>query len=164
MVSLARRGFFQGRLSTAAGSIRPPWALPETEFIDACTRCDDCLAACPTQIITTGIGGFPAIDFHQGECTFCSACVQACGPEALRVSESRSAWTLAPVIADSCLASNNIECRVCAEACDHTAIRFFPRAGGIALPVINASLCNGCGACVAPCPGAAITLKEGSCK
>ena len=31
--------------------IRPPYAISEVEFLLACTRCDDCVAACPHKVI-----------------------------------------------------------------------------------------------------------------
>jgi ferredoxin-type protein NapF len=38
------------------------------------------------------------------------------------------------------------------------AIRFSPRLGGAACPVILAEQCTGCGDCVTVCPASAITL------
>jgi len=31
--------------------VRPPGALPEADFLSACTRCDDCIKACPHLVI-----------------------------------------------------------------------------------------------------------------
>lgn len=70
MVDLSRRGFLRGRVRPKA-EIRPPWALPESEFVDRCTRCNDCLKACPQGILVPGDGAYPTVEFSRGECTFC---------------------------------------------------------------------------------------------
>ncbi|MPN29793.1 hypothetical protein SDC9_177246 [bioreactor metagenome] len=82
MVDLSRRAFFRGRPRPRT-EMRPPWALAEGDFIDRCTRCNDCVSACPTHILLAGDGGYPTIDFRAGECTFCSDCVASCQPQAL---------------------------------------------------------------------------------
>lgn len=158
MVDASRRAFFRGRPGPKA-QIRPPWALAESEFIDRCTRCDDCLKACPTGILISGDGGYPTVDFSRGECTFCSDCVIACRPKALdRRSDDQAAWQIKAIIGESCLPSRGVECRVCGDFCDPRAIAFPPRQGGSPLPLIDAERCTGCGACVAPCPVNAIKL------
>jgi ferredoxin-type protein NapF len=43
--------------------------------------------------------------------------------------------------------------------CDAGAIRFKPTLGGVTSPALDLSLCTGCGACVAPCPTQAISMK-----
>ena len=45
----ARRG--DRRSESAAGWTRPPGALPERDFLQACTGCADCLSACPHSAI-----------------------------------------------------------------------------------------------------------------
>ncbi len=157
MVDASRRGFFRGRPRPKA-EIRPPWALDETAFIDTCTRCNDCLDACPEHVVVTGDGGFPTIDFRNGECTFCGDCVSACKPGALKRSEESHPWLLKASIGPGCLPAKGVECRICGDFCDARAIRFSPRLGGTPLPEIVAENCTGCGACVAPCPVAAITV------
>jgi ferredoxin len=45
-----RRFFLRGGVKpppTPVSVPRPPWALPEAAFVQACTRCDACVAACP---------------------------------------------------------------------------------------------------------------------
>jgi ferredoxin-type protein NapF len=125
MVDASRRGFFRGRPRPKA-EIRPPWALAESLFTDCCTRCNDCIDACPEQIIVIGDGGYPTIDFKRGECTFCADCVSACKPLALVRGEDQPGWTHKAVIADSCLPHRGVECRVCEDFCDARAIRFSP--------------------------------------
>lgn len=158
MVDLARRGFFRGRPRPRAEK-RPPWAQLEADFIDRCTRCNDCLKACPTQILVVGDGGYPTVDFSLGECTFCGDCVSACQPKALRRDPEQAAWPYKASIGEDCLPRQGVECRVCGDFCDARAIRFPPRLGGSPLPEIDAEKCTGCGACVAPCPVSAISIR-----
>lgn len=159
MVDLSRRGFLRGRVRPKA-EIRPPWALPESEFVDRCTRCNDCLKACPQGILVPGDGAYPTVEFSRGECTFCADCVTACQPRALlRNSEDATPWPYKAQVNEACLPKKGVECRVCGDFCDVRAIRFQPRIGGNPLPDINADTCTGCGACVAPCPATAISIR-----
>ena len=158
MVDLSRRAFFRGRPRPRVEK-RPPWALPESDFIDRCTRCNECITACPTHILVAGDGGYPTIDFREGECTFCGDCVASCQPEALLRAEEQEAWPYRAVVSADCLPHQGVECRVCGDFCDARAIRFPPRLGGSPLPDVDGSRCTGCGACVAPCPTAAIAIS-----
>jgi ferredoxin-type protein NapF len=158
MVDASRRGFLRGRPRPRA-EIRPPWALPEPTFSDRCTRCGDCLRACPQRILVAGDGGFPTVDFARGECTFCGACATACQPSALVRHDGQPAWPYRALLGAACLALHGSECRVCGDFCDARAIRFAPRIGGSPLPAIDKDSCTGCGACVAPCPTAAISIR-----
>jgi ferredoxin-type protein NapF len=158
MVDASRRGFLRGRPRPKA-EIRPPWALREPDFVDRCTRCGDCLSACPQKILVAGDGGFPTVDFSQHECTFCGDCVSACQPRALTCSEGQSPWPVKAIVGPTCLPNKGVECRVCGDFCDVRAIRFPPRLGGSPLPEVDLELCTGCGACVAPCPVTAITVR-----
>ena len=146
------RGDFKARRNPQ----RPPWALAEQAFLDACTRCAACVPVCPTQIIVV-VRGYPEVDFKRGECTFCGECVAACKDRAL-VRDGREPWTIKAQVADNCLARRGVECRVCGDPCPVTAIRFSPRLGGPPVAEVDTALCTGCGACVAPCPVAAISL------
>lgn len=154
-----RRNFLRGRISAQAAELRPPWALAEEIFTTTCTRCGNCARACPTGIIRQGDGGYPTIDFSRGECTFCGDCVAACTPQALQRQENTAAWTLRARIGEACVARHQVECRICGEQCGEGAIRFPPRLGGIAEPELDTGRCTGCGACVAPCPVQAITVR-----
>ncbi|WP_327516816.1 ferredoxin-type protein NapF [Cognatazoarcus halotolerans] len=155
-LTLARRAFLRGR--TLQQALRPPGALSESEFIERCTRCDDCLKACPSGVIVRGHGGFPELSFKSGECTFCAECIKACRPAALASQDAPASLPYRARIADSCIAFQGIECRVCGERCPSAAIRFRPRVGGAAFPELIADRCTGCGACEAPCPAGAISV------
>ena len=152
----ARRQFLRGQ-SRAAPPLRPPHALAEGVFIERCTRCDACINACPTGILQRGDGGFPETDFGRGECTFCGDCRKACTPGAL--AADGPAWTLRLTFEAGCIAQANVVCRSCGDRCEVRAIRFPPRRGAAAVPVVDEALCNHCGACVSACPVSAISLR-----
>jgi ferredoxin-type protein NapF len=160
-----RRLFLRGSLQAAAAPQapqrpRPPWALrPDTAFTERCTRCGDCLRACPHGLLQAGDGGFPEIGFAQQGCTLCGDCRAACPSGALD-RQATLAFHARVAVADHCLAERGVECRVCAEACDARALRFRPQPGGVWRLQVSLADCTGCGACVAPCPVGAITLRE----
>ncbi|MBI2307166.1 MAG: ferredoxin-type protein NapF [Rhodocyclales bacterium] len=155
----SRRNFLRGRVATHRAEPHPPWALAEREFIAACTRCGDCARACPTRIIRQGDGGYPTVDFANGECTFCGECVAHCPTGALLRQGNQPPWQLRAEIGERCIARQQVECRICGEMCEFAAIRFVPQPGGIATPLLDGERCTGCGACVAPCPTTAITVR-----
>jgi ferredoxin-type protein NapF len=156
---LSRGDLLRRRLFGRAAPIRPPWAVSEAKFIDLCSRCGDCLSACETEILAKGDGGFPTVDFGQGECTFCGACADVCETGAILREPVNDAapWRLRLSVGDACLSATGIACRVCEDQCEPRAIRFKPSAIPTQ-PDIDQDLCTGCGACVAPCPVAAISL------
>lgn len=94
--TMTRRAFLRGRFSAKAEEPRPPWALASPAFEQACTRCDACIAACPSRIVVRGEAGYPRIDFRQGtgECTFCGECAAACQPGALKHAANAAPWRL----------------------------------------------------------------------
>jgi Fe-S-cluster-containing hydrogenase component 2 len=51
-----------------------------------------------------------------------------------------------------------IPCDPCADACRHGAIK--PLAGINDLPVLDEDLCDGCGLCIAKCPGQAVFVVD----
>ena len=156
--NLSRRGFFRGR-SAPAAPLRPPWAVDEAAFLQQCTGCGDCIRVCPTGILTAlAPGQPPVVDFRQGECTFCGQCASACRPRALRREDDRQPWPYKAAAGEACLARQQVECRSCGDFCPEGALRFPARAGGPALPVLLEDRCTGCGACLAPCPTAAISI------
>ena len=156
-ISYHRRAFLKGS-ATSAMLVRPPWALTENRFIQACTRCGLCVDSCPENIIKQGSGQFPEVDFKQGECTFCEDCLNACQPKALFKKEKTLPWQMKASISTDCLVTQKVVCQTCSEHCDQEAIVFKPVVGGLSSPRLKLDLCNGCGACVRPCPVDAIKM------
>lgn len=134
-----------------------PWVNNESVLTNNCTRCGDCISQCPEKIIKVGSGGFPFIDFNLGECTFCKACADVCSQPVFS-STLDEPWQIIACVKESCLANSGVYCRSCAEVCPEQALTF--AVGISALPKINMNQCNGCGACVAPCPVNAISVEE----
>ena len=165
-VNLSRRGLFRGRLSAPKAGIQLPWSVSWDEFVADCTRCGDCLAACPEQILVNGEGGFPVVDFQRGECTFCTECVTVCKAPLFRPT-SESPWHYKAHIEANCLATAQVFCQRCQDSCEQQAIRFSPQLGRVPTPSIHTESCNGCGACVADCPVGSIRVgapHEGSAR
>lgn len=161
--AVSRLQFLRGDFRNGRAPMRPPWALDEATFTEVCTRCEDCRNACPEGIVGKGRGGFPTVSFERGECTFCGDCVKVCKSKALaRVNGNgaeRAPWSITAEISSSCLSMRGITCRVCGDRCDARAIRFQLAVGGVANPRIDLAACNGCGACVSPCPVGAVEVS-----
>lgn len=156
--NVSRAQFLRGDFSASRSAIRPPWAMVEPDFVEACSRCGDCIGACPEKILEKGRGGFPQVNFGLGECSFCGDCARSCKTGALDVE--RAPWRLKAQIAPSCLALKQVVCHSCGESCPTGAIRFRIAVGVVARPELDAAACTGCGACVGPCPVAAVTIVE----
>jgi ferredoxin-type protein NapF len=159
-VSLSRRNLLRGRAGAAGLPLRPPGAISETLFTDKCTSCGDCIAVCPQHIVFEGSGGYPEVDFRQGECTFCNRCIDVC-PEDVLLPTIQPPWRLELRISASCLAQRQVVCQTCGDACEVEAVHFRPQLGSVAVPRIDQDVCTGCGACIAACPENA--LKAVAC-
>lgn len=145
--------------------IRPPYALPELEFLLACSRCGACTEACPHQVVFPLGGhlgpevvGTPALDLLNRGCHLCSdwPCVQACETGALLrpgLDEETEQVPDLPRLAhaiidvDICLPYSGPECGACASSC--------PVAGALTWiaerPLINNDACTGCALCRDDC-------------
>ncbi len=144
-------------------SHRPPHAVPESEFVVGCTKCDACIQACPPHAIYQApesegqLAGFPIIDPESQPCLMCDdlPCVPACEVGVLRL-DAPLAMCLVKIDSIACLAFHGTVCTACTERCPvENAITM--EAGR---PVINPNICTGCGVCqyVCPAPGNAILL------
>jgi ferredoxin-type protein NapF len=146
------------------GALLPPWAVRAEAFDRGCTRCGQCVDACPTHVLKLA-GGVVRVDFDDAECTFCGACVETC-PEPVFEVEARAAgarpWAAVARIGSTCLARLGIACESCGDACESHAIRFRVHAGTVPEPRVDSTHCTGCGACVRVCPATAIEVRKAS--
>jgi MauM/NapG family ferredoxin protein len=165
--------------------IRPPGAIPETEFLRTCIRCGECMKSCLTNTLQpclweSGFSGLwtPKMDLRLAPCDQnCNACGKVCPTQAIRsltLEEKTHAKAGTAVLRkERCLvwAEDKI-CLICDEICPYNAIVFRP-VEGYRRPVVVASKCNGCGFCEQRCPvrgesaiivvpNGEIRLKEGS--
>jgi len=165
--------------------IRPPGAIPETEFLRTCIRCGECMKACLTNTLQpclweSGFSGLwtPKMDLRLAPCDQnCNVCGKVCPTQAIRsvnLEEKTHAKVGTAILRkEMCLvwAQNKI-CLICDEICPYNAIVFRP-VEGYRRPFVIASKCNGCGFCEQRCPvkgesaivivpDGEIRLKEGS--
>ena len=147
---------------------RPPGALTDPgAFEKACTRCNDCLLACPYgSIFTLGPYSGPILNPNAGACYLCEdyPCIQSCDTGAL-VSlpvDTLPSFGNPRLLEENCLnvpenRRNRIKesgkkrlpyCRNCLESCPvENAITFSEEK----TPEFLDS-CTGCGVCVRSCP------------
>jgi len=158
-MDMGRRKWIFARFDAQDRCVRMPWLKKTQEtFTDLCTRCGECIRACPQSIIAKGEGGFPQIDFQRGECTFCQACTLVCSESLFDENLDTLPWATTVQIQNTCLTQQGVVCQSCQDACDVNAIRFHPRRGVVAQPHINNEICTGCGACVSYCPVNAMSV------
>jgi ferredoxin-type protein NapG len=148
-----------GRRLVPESHVRPPGALPEAGLVAACTRCGDCVRACPVHAISllppdAGLAaGTPVLHVERTACIMCSdmPCAVACPTDALDVpADAWAGLRLASVRIDPerCIAHRDVSCGVCARVCPVGADALALDQRG--RPVLGAA-CTGCGACVTAC-------------
>ncbi len=73
--------------------IRPPGSVEESEFLERCIKCDQCIDVCPTNVLqpaTFKEAGFeglwtPVLNFNLGHCQLkCTLCSEVCPTGAIR--------------------------------------------------------------------------------
>jgi ferredoxin-type protein NapF len=166
---IGRRGLLTGSYLTREGrehierrqqvlGPKPPWHQAVAE---ACTSCDQqCAAACPQAIVRIHpddhrYAGQPWLQFSTTGCTFCGDCAEACPAIESYERESASIGELQLNNA-SCLSWNNVFCMSCIGKCDARALRMDERRR----PVLQYSMCTGCGMCIHVCPVDALHFQS----
>ncbi|MDD1780863.1 ferredoxin-type protein NapG [Enterovibrio sp. ZSDZ35] len=151
--------------------IRPPGALEESDFLNACVRCGLCVRDCPydtlklATLLSPVAAGTPYFDARSIPCEMCEdiPCVVACPSGALNrdltdITEARMG-TAVLIDHENCLNWQGLRCDVCYRVCPliDEAITLEPmhnqRTGKHAklIPMVNADRCTGCGLCEHAC-------------
>ncbi len=154
---------------------RPPGGQDESHLVSACIRCERCYEMCPRHVIAPahiedGLLGMrtPMLDFSEAYCDYCQEenggeplCVYACPTGALQLADDATPQNtiigLAVIDTSQCLAYRDTGCRTCYDNCPYGAIELSTE-GLNARVTVNASICNGCGACESVC----VSLTAGS--
>ena len=140
--------------------VRPPGAQPELAFVTSCTRCGECVSACPVgAVLVVGTdgglaAGTPYLDLRRQPCIGCATmpCARACPTDALAVPPDGWAGvrlSTIELVPERCVTFAGTPCGVCAEACPvgDTALAIDENGH----PVLKAEGCIGCGVCVRAC-------------
>jgi len=140
--------------------LRPPGALPEVAFLAACTRCGDCVTACPPRAIRTvptggGLAaGTPYLEVQRSPCVACAdmPCATVCPTDALTVPPggwARFRLGRVEFLPERCVTYRGTPCRACADACPIGERALAMDQGGH--PVLRHEGCVGCGVCIRAC-------------
>jgi len=174
-LGLIKTGF---RDTVSAGQVvRPPGAIPETEFLDRCVRCQECVKICSTTgaclqtaMLETSWEGIwsPIVNARHGYCEYnCNLCGQVCPTKAIHPLElevkKKIRMGTAYFDKSRCIPwYRGEDCLVCEEHCPlpDKAIKFDIREARrpdgtmrvVKFPYIDESICIGCGICVTKCP------------
>lgn len=159
------------KVSNSVRWIRPPYAVAELEFLLYCTRCGECIDACPYHVIFplparvgAQVVGTPAMDILNKGCHLCEdwPCVNICKPEALKlpapiplVDQQTEDTELMPpprmamasINAEYCLPYQGPECGACNGSCPVSSALCWEQER----PSINPHYCTGCGMCREAC-------------
>ncbi len=142
--------------------LRPPGALDERAFRDACSRCGECVRVCPVQAIKidpAGLrgNGVPYVDADASACVLCDGlpCMHACPSGALvptpvgHVDMGTAAWH-----EPTCLRTAGEPCTICVDACPigEVAIVLDTTADPAGKVRVIDDGCTGCGVCQNRCP------------
>ena len=145
--------------------LRPPGAITEKAFLQACSRCDECINACPKDAILRVpkkmgflIHNTPYIDAIRNPCVMCTdlPCIPACPDGALLPVQELSDVSMGYAILDKkkCQAYGDTFCQQCVIDC--------PVPGAIhqvdSKPIIDKNICTGCGVCMRSCSTVNIPL------
>jgi MauM/NapG family ferredoxin protein len=161
-------GTWETTSGTSSLPLRPPGALPESEFLNTCIRCMRCVDACPNLAIKSlppAVGckaaGTPHIKPREQACMLCSRsegdylrCTEVCPSGALRpvlktIEDVRQHvhMGIAKIDLNLCYSYNNYTCGTCFHACPVGAIKI----GLWERPSVVEQACIGCGLCERAC-------------
>ncbi len=137
--------------------IRPPGAVHEKEFLSLCTRCDECLIACPHYSIRRlnkdfdSADGTPIIVPEETPCYLCEdfPCIKACKDGALVEVKDKEEVDMgkAYINESNCMAYGVQFCEQCVRNCPIPDAMYQEDNK----PVVRIEKCVGCGICETVC-------------
>ena len=139
--------------------LRPPGALPESQFIETCERSGNCIVARPARAIFAlnqdeNSDPLPYLDPDRQPCVVCDslACMEGC-PSGARQKTAREEIEIGVAVVNTglCLNSEGIECKTCIDLCPlgESVIQFEAEVQEV---VVIEEGCIGCGVCQHHCP------------
>lgn len=146
--------------------IVPPGAAGVRHLARHCTGCQLCVSVCSSHVLRPSAGLMtlmqPEVSFDRGYCRpECVKCSEVCPTGAIRLitKEDKTAIQVghAVWIKDNCIVQvDGVKCDNCARHCPTRAIQMVavdPNLDdSLKIPVVNAEICIGCGACENLCP------------
>lgn len=144
----------------------PPGSLSVERFSRLCLSCGLCARACPSGVLRQGLAWWkapsilePYMDFARGFCQFeCVACGEVCPSGAIKLlpvdDKTTAAVARSSLELPKCIViEKGTPCGACAEHCPTGALDM-ARVPDYRhpIPVLDETLCVGCGACETVCP------------
>ena len=130
--------------------LRPPGAVGEAIFLERCTKCSDCMKACPHESIVIHQDGTPVIYPDQMPCYLCddTPCIAACATEALLPVGSVTEARMGVAVINHRLCTAGQGCHACVSKCPTDALTMDFDAQRL---VVAVERCVGCGMCEHVC-------------
>lgn len=130
--------------------LRPPGAVGEAIFLERCTKCSDCMKACPHESIVIHQDGTPVIYPDQMPCYLCddTPCIAACATEALLPVGSVNEARMGVAVINHRLCTAGQGCHACVSKCPTDTLTMDFDAQRL---VVAVERCVGCGMCEHVC-------------
>ncbi len=131
--------------------LRPPGAVAEHLFLERCTKCNDCVVACPPgAIVAHPQDGTPVVFADQSPCLLCEdlPCITACRVDALVPVEGIGQVHMGIAVVSHRLCTAGQGCHACVSKCPTGALAMDFES--LHLSVVQEA-CVGCGMCEMIC-------------
>jgi ferredoxin-type protein NapG len=126
--------------------LRPPGAVGEALFLERCTKCGDCVKACPHDSLVPHQDGTPVLFPDQVPCYLCDdvPCIAVCATEALLPVAGTQDIRMGLAVVNHRLCTAGQGCHACVSKCPTNALAMDFNVQHL---VVAAERCVGCGMC-----------------